>query len=172
MAELTRRRFRSHPAIHWRQIVIALEIAILGLVALLPTGEWDTAANVLVSFVCAVQVQSFRKIRGNPCATTMCTGNLRSGTELLFHAVQDHDPTARRRGLQYYAIILLFILGAFLGVWSSAPCSSNPGRKPWRFEQNGRKGALLRWRAPLFHFLCSSPVEGSAGFSVGSSARR
>ena len=117
VAELTRRRFRSHPAIHWRQIVIALEIAILGLVALLPTGEWDTAANVLVSFVCAVQVQSFRKIRGNPCATTMCTGNLRSGTELLFHAVQDHDPTARRRGLQYYAIILLFILGAFLGVW-------------------------------------------------------
>ena len=65
VAELTRRRFRSHPAIHWRQIVIALEIAILGLVALLPTGEWDTAANVLVSFVCAVQVQSFRKIRGN-----------------------------------------------------------------------------------------------------------
>ena len=47
----------------------------------------------------------------------MCTGNLRSGTELLFHAVQDRDPTARRRGLQYYAIILLFILGAFLGVW-------------------------------------------------------
>ena len=67
--------------------------------------------------MCAVQVQSFRKIRGNPCATTMCTGNLRSGTELLFHAVQDRDPTARRRGLQYYAIILLFILGAFLGVW-------------------------------------------------------
>ena len=84
VAELTRRRFRSHPAIHWRQIVIALEIAILGLVALLPTGEWDTAANVLVSFVCAVQVQSFRKIRGNPCATTMCTGNRRSGTCLLY----------------------------------------------------------------------------------------
>ena len=61
--------------------------------------------------------KDFRKIRGNPCATTMCTGNLRSGTELLFHAVQDRDPTARRRGLQYYAIILLFILGAFLGVW-------------------------------------------------------
>ena len=117
VTDMVRAHFRPRPAIHWRQIVIALEIAILGLVALLPTGEWDTAANVLVSFVCAVQVQSFRKIRGNPCATTMCTGNLRSGTELLFHAVQDHDPTARRRGLQYYAIILLFILGAFLGVW-------------------------------------------------------
>ena len=191
VAELTRRRFRSHPAIHWRQIVIALEIAILGLVALLPTGEWDTAANVLVSFVCAVQVQSFRKIRGTPapppcapeisaaalsCCSTRCRttipppaaggSNTTPSSSFSFWAPSWASGARNSGGAEP-----CWSAAAFWS-WSSAPCSSNPGRKPWRFEQNGRKGALLRWRAPLFHFLCSSPVEGSAGFSVGSSARR
>ena len=115
VAELTRRRFRSHPAIHWRQIVIALEIAILGLVALLPTGEWDTAANVLVSFVCAVQVQSFRKIRGNALATTMCIGNMRNATDLLCAYQATGDKRLKRKSLQAYTTILIFVLGATLG---------------------------------------------------------
>lgn len=115
VAELTRRRFRSHPAIHWRQIVIALEIAILALVALLPTGEWDTAANVLVSFVCAVQVQSFRKIRGNPCATTMCTGNLRSGTAALSRWLRERDRGDLETVRCYFTVIGCFIAGAALG---------------------------------------------------------
>ena len=117
VAELTRRRFRSHPAIHWRQIVIALEIAILGLVALLPTGEWDTAANVLVSFVCAVQVQSFRKIRGNPCATTMCTGNLRSAADNLYAGLALHDAPALLRASRYLSVVLVFVLGAVAGAF-------------------------------------------------------
>ena len=99
--------------------MIALEIAILGLVALLPTGEWDTAANVLVSFVCAVQVQSFRKIRGNPCATTMCIGNMRSGTELLCRYHITKDPELKRKSLHYYFIILVFAIGAAIGAVAS-----------------------------------------------------
>lgn len=117
VAELVRHRFLRRPGIHWRQIVVAAEIGILLLAAFLPLGRWDTLVNVLISFLCAMQVEAFRKISGNACATTMCTGNLRSGTELLFHAVRDRDAAAWRRGLQYYAIILLFILGAVLGAW-------------------------------------------------------
>lgn len=47
----------------------------------------------------------------------MCTGNLRSGTALLFRGLHTRDRGALRQALQYYGIILFFILGAALGVW-------------------------------------------------------
>ena len=103
VTDMVRAHFRPRPAIHWRQLIVAADFLILLMVA--------------VSFVCAMQVESFRKIRGNAVATTMCTGNLRSGTALLFHGLHTRDRGALRQALQYYGIILFFILGAALGVW-------------------------------------------------------
>ena len=118
-AELVRDRFRASHALHWRQAVVALEALILLATAFLPQDRWDAAVNAAVSFVCAMQVEAFRKIRGNALATTMCTGNLRSGTELLYHGLRDRDPAALRRSLQYYGIILCFLAGGALGVWAT-----------------------------------------------------
>ena len=67
---------------HWRHTVLAVEIIALVAASLVPTGAWDGVVNVTVSFVCALQVEAFRKVQGYPFASTMCTGNLRSGTEL------------------------------------------------------------------------------------------
>ena len=119
-AELVRDRFRASHALHWRQAVVALEALVLLATAFLPQDRWDAAVNAAVSFVCAMQVEAFRKIRGNALATTMCTGNLRSGTELLYHGLRDRDPAALRRSLQYYGIILCFLAGGALGVWATA----------------------------------------------------
>ena len=118
-AELVRDRYRASHALHWRQAVVALEALILLATAFLPQDRWDAAVNAAVSFVCAMQVEAFRKIRGNALATTMCTGNLRSGTELLYHGLRDRDSAALRRSLQYYGIILCFLAGGALGVWAT-----------------------------------------------------
>lgn len=104
------------PKIHWRQVVLLFEVAMLFIVAWLPLGgKSDLMANTLVSFVCSMQVQSFRKVHGLPYATTMCTGNLRSGTELFFQYTQSKDKTLRKKSLSYYAVILFFIIGAGIG---------------------------------------------------------
>ena len=87
-------------------------------VAFMASGMWDTAVNILVSFVCAVQVESFRKVNGHSVATTMCTGNLRSGTEQLVIWRQTGDRGAARKVRNYYTIILYFILGAIAGTFS------------------------------------------------------
>ncbi|WP_317380333.1 YoaK family protein [Intestinimonas sp.] len=118
-AELIRDRLHTSRTLHWRQAVVALEALILLVTAFLPQGPWDAAVNVTVSFVCAMQVETFRKIRGNALATTMCTGNLRSGTELLYHGLRSRDTAALKRSLQYYGIILCFLLGGALGVWTT-----------------------------------------------------
>ena len=46
--------------------------------------EQNLIANALVSFSCAMQVQSFRKVASYAFASTMCIGNLRSGMAALF----------------------------------------------------------------------------------------
>ena len=117
LTEATRYRFWGSVRLHWRQVTIVLETAVLGLVAFLPTGDYDLVANTAVSFVCSVQVQSFRKIHGNALATTMCTGNLRSGTEQLYTYWRTKERGALKKGLEYYCIIFFFIIGAVLGAW-------------------------------------------------------
>lgn len=113
-AEGCRRLFREGRLLHWRQAVLLTEILLMAAAGLFP-AEADMPANVLLSLACAMQVESFRKIRGVPCATTMCIGNLRGGTEHLFLYLRTGDPEARRKSLHYYGIILIFAVGASLG---------------------------------------------------------
>ena len=82
--------------------------------ALLPQSA-NAMVNIIISFVCAMQVETFRKVRGSAFATTMCTGNLRSGTEQLVIWRQTGDRGAARKMKNYYSIILVFILGGAIG---------------------------------------------------------
>ena len=115
-AECIHRRYKRMEKIHWRQLIVLAEIVLLAAVGFLPQ-TLNTAANVLVSFVCAMQVQTFRKVRGHAYASTMCIGNLRSGTEALCEYFHDRDRMVLRRALTYFGVILLFALGAGVGAW-------------------------------------------------------
>ena len=94
---------------HWRQLVLLTEIALLFVVGFFPAA-WDIGANALVSFSCAMQVQAFRKVHGYPFASTMCIGNLRSGMDALVAFGHTHDKNALWKSLQYFAIIFIFAL--------------------------------------------------------------
>jgi len=100
---------------HWRHLVLGVEIATLTAASFIPRGGWNGAVNILVSFVCALQVETFRTVQGNPFASTMCTGNLRSGTDALYHGLFRHDRIQLRRSALYFGIIACFICGAALG---------------------------------------------------------
>ncbi|WP_313527406.1 YoaK family protein [Anaerotignum sp.] len=113
--EFIKRRFPHKRLLHWRQVILLIEIAVLVFVAFLPLGKGDLLANVLISFICAMQVQSFRTIHKLPYATTMCTGNLRSGAEQLVHLVFDNDSASGKKALLYFSIIFVFICGAAVG---------------------------------------------------------
>ena len=85
ITEIVKLNFRYSTKIHWRQIVIALEILVLLAVSFVPEGICNDLVNTAVSFVCSMQVESFRAFGGGKkYATTMCTGNLRTATENLF----------------------------------------------------------------------------------------
>ena len=91
-----------------------IEAAILAIVAFVPSSQ-NVIANVLVSFACAMQVQAFRKVHGYVYASTMCIGNLRSGTESLSVFMRDHNKESLKKALHYYGIIFMFAIGAGVG---------------------------------------------------------
>ena len=119
VAERIENRFKTKEKIHWRQIIIVIEMIALFIVGFLPI-EMNMIANMLVSFSCAMQVQTFRKVHGYGYASTMCIGNLRSGTESLSQYLRDKDKTALYKSLHFFGIILIFAVGAgFGGVMSN-----------------------------------------------------
>lgn len=106
--------YKENKTLHWRQLVLLMEIPLLFIAGALPQTH-NALANVLMSFACAMQVHSFRKFRGISCATTMCIGNMRSGTECLcrFHITKNREQF--KKSLLYYYIIFMFAVGAAVG---------------------------------------------------------
>ena len=113
-AELLRQKFQQMQRLHWRQLVVLCEIVMLFVVGFFPQ-EWNLMANALVSFACAMQVQTFRKVNGYAFASTMCIGNMRSGMDSLCSWVLNRNPAALKKSFYYWGILLLFALGAGLG---------------------------------------------------------
>lgn len=114
VAEFIHIRLKNFEKIHWRQIILVLEIIILLIVGFLPSAS-EPIANALVSFVCAMQVQTFHKVRGLTYASTMCIGNLRCGTEALCAYFRIRNKEILKKALTYFGVIVIFGIGAGLG---------------------------------------------------------
>lgn len=114
VATWIRQFFQNARRLHWRQIILLIEIVLLFLVGFM-SEEQNLIANALVSFSCAMQVQSFRKVASYAFASTMCIGNLRSGMEALCSYRQNHNEQMLYKSFHYFGIIFLFALGAGIG---------------------------------------------------------
>lgn len=99
----------------WEHITVFMEAVLLFVVGFLPAGIPDAIVNVTVSFVCSMQVNSFRKSGDLPYATTMCTGNLRSAAENFFLFAGCKKKQAGNRFMVYVTIIFTFCVGAAVG---------------------------------------------------------
>ena len=114
VAEQIRGKYQNVQNIHWRQIVLLLEMILLFLVSFLPQSL-DMLANALVSFSCAMQVQTFRKVNGYAFASTMCIGNLRSGMDHLYRFITGKKKEEGKTAAIYLTAITSFAIGAACG---------------------------------------------------------
>ena len=115
VADLIHRSLPAARRFSWHQTGILLEFLCLAPVCFIPEGEFDFLVNGVISFVCAMQVQTFRKVRGHAYASTMCIGNMRSGTEALCVYFHTHDREVLKKALTYFGVIGIFAVGAGLG---------------------------------------------------------
>lgn len=101
----------------WERMILWLEIVLLFLVGLIPAGRLSMLATVTISFVCALQVESFRKFGEHAFASTMCTGNLRIATEHLNRYFTEKNHSELQISMQYYGIDLVFACAVLVGYW-------------------------------------------------------
>lgn len=113
-AERIQNRFQFAQKLHWRQGILVLEMIILFSVGFMPEA-WNLIATSLVSFACAMQVQAFRKVNGYAYASTMCIGNLRSGTAALSIYLREKRKENLKQAMYYFGIIAVFAIGAGIG---------------------------------------------------------
>ena len=107
-------RLKINKGVHWRQLILLIEMLLLGIVGFMPTSL-NIVANMMVSFACAMQVQAFRTVHGYGYASTMCIGNLRSGTESLSQFLRNKDRASLNKAFHFFGIILFFAIGAGAG---------------------------------------------------------
>ena len=111
ISEIIKHKKEKINMIHWRQIPLMLEIFAFIVVAFLPQ-DMNRVANSIISLVSGVQFATFPKIRDVVIATTMCTGNLKSGTQNLYRGISTGDRLSIEKGLYYYICILISSLTA------------------------------------------------------------
>lgn len=126
-AEWLKKSLGDHPKVHWKEGILWLELLIVLIAGFVPQ-EGNSLVACLIAFISAMQVEAFRKMHGNAYATTMCTGNLRSGTELLSVGRFEKNPEKVRAGLSYYWIDFVFVIGAAV---STVVCKILAERAIW-----------------------------------------
>lgn len=99
----------------WLHVLLGIEIGILFIVMFIPEGKFNVVANIMVSFICRLQVQGFRKVNGNAYSTIMFTGNLKNVAERFAHYSLTKEREALENGKVYLGIILMFVIGGWLG---------------------------------------------------------
>ena len=114
LAENIHRRMSRASYIKWRHIILILEILLLTVCMFIPAGS-NRVANIIISFICALQTQAFRSLHGLSYISVMCTGNLRSGIQELCAYIHVQDRRHLVNFRHYFLIAGSFVAGALAG---------------------------------------------------------
>lgn len=108
-------RFERRHLLACEHLAIILEAVLLFLVGFAGPRVPNELVTVTISFICAVQAHTFRKVHNLPYASTMCTGNLRSAAENLFAGLIGRNPHGVAACMKYLGVIGFFTFGAMIG---------------------------------------------------------
>ena len=81
----------------------------------IPIYSNNKTVIVVIAFVCSLQTNAFRSLKGSPYSTTMCTGNLRSASSSFFKFIWHKDIEEGVVCFRYFIIIISFFMGAVVG---------------------------------------------------------
>lgn len=95
--------------------VLVFEVLVIAAIGLTGTYFRHDIINSVISFIAALQVANFDKVDGNPIATTMITGNLKSSMINLAKYRAAKDVKYLYSFFKYILIIVSFGIGVAVG---------------------------------------------------------
>ena len=115
LAELIKKFAPKTKNFNWHLGILIVEMAVLFLVGFIPKDCLNNVVTTSISFVCSLQISGFKRLKGLPYSTAMCTGDLRSASANMTNAVINKDKQAAFIGMRYVVIILAFFTGVLAG---------------------------------------------------------
>ena len=104
------KRFKGR--ISWYTLFIIIQFAVFAIVGFLPKSVPYGFTTVAVSFLCAMQYNTFKTCRGVTMSTVFCTNNLRQFAIAAARNKSDEKNAIVKRGILYLANIMFFVFGA------------------------------------------------------------
>jgi uncharacterized membrane protein YoaK (UPF0700 family) len=147
---LTSKHLRTRLGVHCAPLGLTLEIVAIFALGWLPASFPHTAFTLIIAYVAAFQVASFRRVDRFAYNSTFLTGNIRDVAEGLYDAFTPYSTQeTREKGLSQARdlglICLCFLVGAIVGAWA-APRFAN--RSLWLAEPLLLTVAVLSVRRP------------------------
>ncbi len=115
LTEFFKKKFKKRAILNYIVIILVVEIVCLLMISTIAKNSHNTLVIVVVSFVCSLQTNAFKSLKGSPYSTTMCTGNLRSASSSLFNFAFNKNKKEGVKCLTYFIIIVSFFVGALIG---------------------------------------------------------
>ncbi len=103
-------RFKGR--ISWYTLFIVIQFTVFVIVGFLPESVPHAFTTVSVSFLCAMQYNTFKACRGVTMSTVFCTNNLRQFAISVAKTMRDDKNALISRGVLYLANIIFFVFGA------------------------------------------------------------
>ena len=128
LSEAARTADRWKLPVRWETVLVAVEMAAVVLLGLLPESAPYQISQVAINFICSMQYNTFRVAQGVPMATTFCTNHLRQTGIACCMALRTRERRHIRRSLCHLGMLAVFVLG---GVISTVFSRRIQGRAIW-----------------------------------------
>ena len=128
LSEAARTSDRWRLPTQWETVLVAVEMAAVFVLGLLPETAPFQISQVAINFICSMQYNTFRAAEGVPMATTFCTNHLRQTGIACCMALRTRERQYVRRSLCHLGMLAVFVLG---GVLSTVLCRRIQGKAIW-----------------------------------------
>ena len=128
LSETARTSERWKLPVRWETVLVAVEMAAVVLLGLLPESAPYQISQVAINFICSMQYNTFRQAEGIPMATTFCTNHLRQTGIHLTKCMRHRSRAELGLALSHIGMLAVFVAG---GAVCTVLCPLFLGRTIW-----------------------------------------
>lgn len=109
----------------WRLFLLYFEAAVFFVISLDFLQPHPAIITIMIAFTAAIQWVSFDKINGLAYTNLFTTGNLKGVATNLYDYLSTKNPDAKARFLHFLSVVVAFIVGAIISVFSYRMIGTN-----------------------------------------------
>lgn len=100
--------------IRWDTLLIGIEVLVVIALGFLPASVPDSVCQVALNFICSMQFNTFRQVKGIPASTTFVTNHIRAVGSSAAKYLRTRNPDEAEQLKVHGILILFFLVGAVI----------------------------------------------------------